>query len=268
MILTDERRNSGTHMRPVLGNGAVNPCRHERKTRNKSKSKSHYDDSLGVRRPSGTRDQFFFRQLRHCFFVAPSLTRGQVCNLLVELLPGLARAVTLGSKSRRTHGHILLPHLRLPQPGGPGSRIYIPQEQCGPVIPPGTGYWLTIDWYWQKTDPTSRQRGQARAGLRWRESAATLNYRLLIKLQTCNGLNKISRRKKNCSQVPDGCPTPGQTGLLTVGRKLTSTPTSRLGKADYALVTISLRYRHATIEDAMLYMRSLLGNSAACADVM
>jgi hypothetical protein len=43
---------------------------------------------LGVRRPSGTRDQFFFvleisfRQLRVCYFVVPSLTRGRVCNLL------------------------------------------------------------------------------------------------------------------------------------------------------------------------------------------
>jgi hypothetical protein len=43
---------------------------------------------LGVRRPSGTCDQFFFRleisfrQLRVCYFVAPSLTRGRVCNLL------------------------------------------------------------------------------------------------------------------------------------------------------------------------------------------
>jgi hypothetical protein len=33
---------------------------------------------------------------------APSLTRGRVCNLLVQLLLDLARAVTLGSKSRRT----------------------------------------------------------------------------------------------------------------------------------------------------------------------
>jgi hypothetical protein len=88
----------------------------------------------GVRRPSGTRDQFFFvleiffRQLGRCYFVAPSLTRGRVCNLLVQLLLDLARAATLGSKFRRTHGHILLSHLRLPQPGGPGSRIYIPQE--------------------------------------------------------------------------------------------------------------------------------------------
>jgi hypothetical protein len=28
---------------------------------------------------------------------------------------------------------------RLPQSGGPGPHIYIPQEQGGPVIPPGTG---------------------------------------------------------------------------------------------------------------------------------
>jgi hypothetical protein len=29
---------------------------------------------------------------------------------------------------------------RLPQPGGPGPRIFIPQDQSGPVIPPGTGF--------------------------------------------------------------------------------------------------------------------------------
>jgi hypothetical protein len=101
---------------------------------------------LGVRRSSGTCDQFFFlleisfRQLRLSYFVAPSLTIGWVCNLLVQLLLGLARAVSLGSKSRRTHGHILLSHLRLPQPEGPGSRIYIPQEQGSPVMPLGTGF--------------------------------------------------------------------------------------------------------------------------------
>jgi hypothetical protein len=44
----------------------------------------------GVRRPSGTYDQFFFRheisctQLRLCCFVAPSLTRGLVCNLMLN----------------------------------------------------------------------------------------------------------------------------------------------------------------------------------------
>jgi hypothetical protein len=30
----------------------------------------------------------------------------------------------------------------LPQPGGPGPRIYISQKQGGPVIPPGTGFFF------------------------------------------------------------------------------------------------------------------------------
>jgi hypothetical protein len=71
---------------------------------------------------------------------ASSLTRGRVCNLLVRLLLGLARALTLGTKSHRTHNHTLLSRLRLPKPGGQGPLIYIPQEQGGPVIPPGSGF--------------------------------------------------------------------------------------------------------------------------------
>jgi hypothetical protein len=72
------------------------------------------------------------------WFGSPSLTRGWVCNLLVQLLVGLARAVNPGSKSHRTQ-IIFYSHLRLPQPGGPGSHIYIPQEQGGPVTP---GHWV------------------------------------------------------------------------------------------------------------------------------
>jgi hypothetical protein len=68
-------------------------------------------------------------RLRVSWYGAPSLTWGWVGNLLVQFLLGLARAVILGSKSPRTHGHILLSHLGLPQPGGPGPRIYIPQKQ-------------------------------------------------------------------------------------------------------------------------------------------
>jgi hypothetical protein len=100
---------------------------------------------LGVRRPSRTRDhifflfEIFFRQLRVCYFVAPSLTRGRVCNLLLLLV--LASAVPLGSESRGTQGHILLFQLlSLPQSGGLGPRIYITQEQGGPDKPPGTGF--------------------------------------------------------------------------------------------------------------------------------
>jgi hypothetical protein len=53
------------------------------------------------------------RYLRFSSCVAPSLTRGRVCNLLVQLLLGLASAVTLGSKSHRTSDHTLLSLLGL-----------------------------------------------------------------------------------------------------------------------------------------------------------
>jgi hypothetical protein len=36
--------------------------------------------------------------------------------------------------------HFTVSDLRLPQPGGPGPRIYILQGQGGPVIPPDTGF--------------------------------------------------------------------------------------------------------------------------------
>jgi hypothetical protein len=57
---------------------------------------------LGVRRPSGTCDQFFFlleiffRQLHVCYFVAPSLTRGRVCNLLYNCFWALPEQSILG----------------------------------------------------------------------------------------------------------------------------------------------------------------------------
>jgi hypothetical protein len=70
-------------------------------------------------------------------YVTSSLTRGLVYRL--QFLLVLASTAILGSESRATHDHTV-PDSRLPQPGGPGPRIYIPQEQGGPVIPPGTGF--------------------------------------------------------------------------------------------------------------------------------
>jgi hypothetical protein len=105
---------------------------------------------LGVKRPSGTSDQFFFllemsfRQLPLCYFVATSLTKGRVCNLLVQLILSLARAVTLRSKSRRTQGHTLLSHLRLPKPGRPGSRIYIPRNRVAQLYPRALNIWIRL----------------------------------------------------------------------------------------------------------------------------
>jgi hypothetical protein len=67
--------------------------------------------------------------LRSCCFGAPSLTRGRACNLLIHF------AVTLGFKSCRTRDLVLLSHLSLPQSGGPGPHIYIPQEQGAQLYP-------------------------------------------------------------------------------------------------------------------------------------
>jgi hypothetical protein len=56
----------------------------------------------GVRPPSGTRDQLLilleisFRQLRRCYFVAPSLTRGRVYNLPYNCFWALPEQSLLG----------------------------------------------------------------------------------------------------------------------------------------------------------------------------
>jgi hypothetical protein len=71
--------------------------------------------------------------------VAPSLTRGRVCNLLLLLV--VDSEVPFESESRGTQDHILMSQFfRLPQPGGPGPRIYIPQERGLPNYTPG--HWV------------------------------------------------------------------------------------------------------------------------------
>jgi hypothetical protein len=82
-----------------------------------------------------TRFLFSVWRLRVSCCGAPSLTRGWVCNLLVQLLLGLARAATVGSESHRSHDYILVSHLRLQFP------VFIsPQEQVGPVKPPSAEF--------------------------------------------------------------------------------------------------------------------------------
>jgi hypothetical protein len=94
---------------------------------------------LGVKHPSGAQDHIFItvRQLRVSQCGTLSLAIGPVCRL--QLLLGLASAVILRSESHGTDDCILLSEID-PQPGGPGRRIYIPQEQGDPVMPPGTGF--------------------------------------------------------------------------------------------------------------------------------
>jgi hypothetical protein len=93
---------------------------------------------LGIERPCGTCDQIL-------------LPVGVLLSEISGLIPvrhllwredgsAICSVITEWSESRRTRNHTLLSHLRLPQPGRPGSLIYIPQEQGGPVIPPITGF--------------------------------------------------------------------------------------------------------------------------------
>jgi hypothetical protein len=94
------------------------------------------------RHPSGNRDQIFYffckiilRQLQVCWCGPPSLMRGQDCSL--QLLLDQASTVFLRSEYGRTHEHICtVSNLRLPQPVGPCSFIYFPQEHGSPVQPP------------------------------------------------------------------------------------------------------------------------------------
>jgi hypothetical protein len=53
--------------------------------------------------------------------------------------------------------HFTVSDLRLPQPWGPGPCIYVPQEQGGPVIPPGTAFhsWLSLSLSYITTDGQS-----------------------------------------------------------------------------------------------------------------
>jgi hypothetical protein len=68
-----------------------------------------------------------------------------LCNILSERM-GQSFTIVVGPR-QRSHSRVGVPRdswpyftvsdSRLPHPGGPGSRIYIPLEQGGPVISPG-----------------------------------------------------------------------------------------------------------------------------------
>jgi hypothetical protein len=67
---------------------------------------------LGIKHPSGAYVQIFIIvwQLQVFWFGVPSLTRGRVCRLQLQL--ALASAVIFRSESRRTRGHILLSQIQ------------------------------------------------------------------------------------------------------------------------------------------------------------
>jgi hypothetical protein len=56
------------------------------------------------------------------------------------------RSHSQGGVPRDSLPYFALSDLRLPQPGGSGPHIYIPQKEGGSVIPPGTGLLLVLSF--------------------------------------------------------------------------------------------------------------------------
>jgi hypothetical protein len=146
------------------------PCEFQCLSPVKLKSESHYDLRSVSKAVYRGFDPTLGLVIRNCFLSeswcvnvavlfcgAPSLTKssyfttdaesdsmsscrahsGTSCRKVAvrKLRSAVCIAITEWSKSRRTRNHTLVSHLRLPQPGGPDSRIYIPQKQGGPVLP-------------------------------------------------------------------------------------------------------------------------------------
>jgi hypothetical protein len=68
------------------------------------------------------------------YFSSECLQLSSLCNILSDERMGLSFTIAAGPR-QRSHSQV-----RVPQPGRPGPRIHIPQEQGGPVILPGTGF--------------------------------------------------------------------------------------------------------------------------------
>jgi hypothetical protein len=93
---------------------------------------------LGIEYPCGTCDQIWF---------LVGMLLSEICGLVYGGRPlwredgsAICSVITQWSDSLRTRNHILLSHLRLPQPRGSGSRIYIPSGTGWPSYTPGQ--WL------------------------------------------------------------------------------------------------------------------------------
>jgi hypothetical protein len=99
-----------------------------------------------------------FSQLNTCGYspyVTSSLMREWVCSLQL-LLASSAQSFSGLTPAEIITTFYCLKFKTPPEPGRPGTRIYIPQEQGDSVIPPGTGFpFRLLLWL---------------AGLRWRYS--------------------------------------------------------------------------------------------------
>jgi hypothetical protein len=89
---------------------------------------------LGIEHPCGTCDHILLPVGILLFEICSLVSVG--CPLWRDNGSAICSLITQWSESRRTRNLTLLSHLRPPQPGRPGSRIYIPQKQGAPVMLP------------------------------------------------------------------------------------------------------------------------------------
>jgi hypothetical protein len=89
--------------------------------------------------PSGAQDQIFLLSVAGLFMWG-ALSKNRT-GLLFTINAGLRqRSHSRVRVPRNSWPYCTVSHSRPLQPGGLGPCIYIPQEQDGPVIPPGTGF--------------------------------------------------------------------------------------------------------------------------------
>jgi hypothetical protein len=94
----------------------------------------------GIKHPCGTCDQILLPVGKLLSEICGLVSVGR--PLWREDASAICSVITQWSEYLRTRNHTLMSHLRLPQPGWPVPRIYSPQEQSDPVIPPGIGFAL------------------------------------------------------------------------------------------------------------------------------
>jgi hypothetical protein len=95
---------------------------------------------LGVKHPSWAQDQFFLLSDR-CGFVDVGRPLWRVEGSVIHNCFWSSSAQSFsGPSSTRLMTMFYSVRFESPQSGRPGPCIYIPQEQAGPVISPGTGF--------------------------------------------------------------------------------------------------------------------------------
>jgi hypothetical protein len=76
-----------------------------------------------------------------------------------------------GPSRHKIHDHVLLPHLRLPKPGGPGRRFISPRNRVAPLYPEAVGYITSVNQQLKNSVAWVRERREVGSVIYRSESA-------------------------------------------------------------------------------------------------